>query len=306
MKNKVFLILFILFFGLVVAGTTNAADPQKLSQNKTLSAKKQSQILNINVPFTKNQGQTNKKIKYYAQTFYGTSYVTSQGIIHQIKGSNGTITTITEQFLDNKRRPIQINPRGENKNTAKINYIQGNDPTHWKQNIPTYNIINLGELWSGITVKLKAHGNNVEKLFYVSPGADPTQIQVQITGADKLLATANGQLQLTKNKNKIELTKPTAIQDGKKIAAKYKIKGNTYSFKLGKYNHKKSLIIDPQIDYSTYLGGSNSDGGNGITVDNYGCAYITGITFSNDFPTKNPYQPTYRILEMIFMVVMSS
>jgi hypothetical protein len=41
--------------------------------------------------------------------------------------------------------------------------------------------------------------------------------------------------------------------------------------------------------YSTYLGGSGSDGGYGIAVDNSGYSYITGYTYSADFPTKNGY-----------------
>jgi photosystem II stability/assembly factor-like uncharacterized protein len=43
--------------------------------------------------------------------------------------------------------------------------------------------------------------------------------------------------------------------------------------------------------YSTYLGGSNQDGGSGIAVDALGRAYVGGFTISGDFPTANALQP---------------
>jgi uncharacterized repeat protein (TIGR02543 family) len=45
--------------------------------------------------------------------------------------------------------------------------------------------------------------------------------------------------------------------------------------------------------YSTYLGGSDGDWGQGIAVDSSGSAYITGFTWSTNFPTVNPIQGTF-------------
>lgn len=42
--------------------------------------------------------------------------------------------------------------------------------------------------------------------------------------------------------------------------------------------------------YATYLGGSNSDGGSAVAVNAAGEAYVTGCTFSNNFPIVNPLQ----------------
>ena len=42
--------------------------------------------------------------------------------------------------------------------------------------------------------------------------------------------------------------------------------------------------------YSTYLGGSVQDIGNGIAVDSAGSAYVTGTATSSDFPTASPFQ----------------
>jgi hypothetical protein len=55
-----------------------------------------------------------------------------------------------------------------------------------------------------------------------------------------------------------------------------------------KLNSEGSALV-----YSTYLGGSGSDGGSGIVVDSAGSVYVTGSTTSNDFPvTPGAFQTT--------------
>jgi hypothetical protein len=59
------------------------------------------------------------------------------------------------------------------------------------------------------------------------------------------------------------------------------------------YDASRPLVIDPVLSYSTYLGGSDDDSGNGIAVDADGNAYVVGDTMSVDFPTANPLQPGF-------------
>jgi YD repeat-containing protein len=47
------------------------------------------------------------------------------------------------------------------------------------------------------------------------------------------------------------------------------------------------------LSYSTYLGGSSDDEGNGVAVDNSGCVYVTGYTKSTNFSTANAYDSSY-------------
>jgi hypothetical protein len=49
-----------------------------------------------------------------------------------------------------------------------------------------------------------------------------------------------------------------------------------------------------QAVYSTYLGGNGVDVGYGIAVDGSGNAYVTGDTYSSDFPTVNALYPNLR------------
>jgi hypothetical protein len=56
---------------------------------------------------------------------------------------------------------------------------------------------------------------------------------------------------------------------------------------LAKFDSTGSALV-----YSTYLGGSGFDEGLAVAADNFGNAYVTGLSDSTDFPTMNPLQPT--------------
>ncbi len=62
--------------------------------------------------------------------------------------------------------------------------------------------------------------------------------------------------------------------------------GGAYDAFVAQFNPSGSALV-----YSTYLGGSEDDIGLGLAVDSSGNAYITGVTGSTNFPTKNPLQP---------------
>ena len=65
-------------------------------------------------------------------------------------------------------------------------------------------------------------------------------------------------------------------------------------FALAGYDTTLPLVIDPVITYSTYLGGSGDDEPIWSDIDQAGNFYVTGITFSPDFPTtRGAFQPTF-------------
>ena len=48
-----------------------------------------------------------------------------------------------------------------------------------------------------------------------------------------------------------------------------------------------------RLIYSTYLGGSGDDRGNGIALDSSGNAYVAGMAWTSNFPTTAAAQPTW-------------
>ncbi|MEO0219967.1 MAG: SBBP repeat-containing protein, partial [candidate division WOR-3 bacterium] len=67
------------------------------------------------------------------------------------------------------------------------------------------------------------------------------------------------------------------------------IDNNLIAFDISNYDKDKSLLIDPHtLIWSTYYGGSDDDYGLSITTDGQGNVFVTGETYSTDFPTYNP------------------
>jgi hypothetical protein len=60
------------------------------------------------------------------------------------------------------------------------------------------------------------------------------------------------------------------------------------------------------VVYATYLGGSGTDSPGGIAVDGGGNVYITGQTFSNDFPTLNAFQPTIAVAPDAYITALNA
>ena len=65
----------------------------------------------------------------------------------------------------------------------------------------------------------------------------------------------------------------------------------TIGVRVGTYDRRFPLIIDPTLSYATYLGGVNQERGNGVAVDPVGNVIVAGVTYSPDFPVVNPVQP---------------
>ncbi len=188
---------------------------------------------------------------------------------------------------------------GEQPAVTTVNYFTGNDQSKWKTNVPTYNMVNLGEVYKGIELSLKAYSDNVEKLFCVKPGASPEFIKVQIDGGKSLRVNQEGQLEVDTELGLVKFTRPIAYQEiaGKRIGVdvEYRLSNpksaiqnpkSEYGFTVASYDKTKDLIIDPLLA-STCLGETVSDGGYSLTLDTSGNVYVTGYANSSDFPTTS-------------------
>src|SRR5260370_15880930 len=108
---------------------------------------------------------------------------------------------------------------------------------------------------------------------------------MKVDGARKMRLNSHGELVVSVARGEVELQKPVVYQNVKgerrKIAGEYAIDRNRrVTFAVGSYDRGEPLILDPVLNYSTYLGGSARGLGFSIAVDGTGNAFIASETFS--------------------------
>jgi hypothetical protein len=260
-------------------------------------------LAGVSVPFIANAGQTDAAVAFYASTFAGRVFVTRDGrIVYSLPGQSAGPKgepqgrpgkaasagwSLTEAPVGTtggtRPRPVAQKPA-----LTQVSYFLGSDPSAWTSGIATYEEVTLGQVWPGVTLSLRAHGKNVEKIFTVQPGADPSRIRMRMTGARSLGPGRIGDLVAATGVGDVALTRPVAFQerDGARraIAVAYETHGDTYGFRLGAYDSDLPLVIDPLLQ-ATYLGGSGSEVAQALAIHpTSGDVYVVGSTTSTNFP----------------------
>jgi hypothetical protein len=195
--------------------------------------------------------------------------------------------------------------RGQDEMEGKVNYLLGRDPSKWRRNVPLYAKVWAENIYPSIDMVYYGKAfdgaqsqNRLEFDFVVNPGGSPRDIRLKFMGEGSRKLDGKGNLVIAAGKEKVIFRAPSAYQQveggPRKVESRYVfLKKGEVGFEVGNYATDRPLIIDPVLDYSTYLGGVDSDFSLGITVDTLGNAYLTGATRSTNFPaTAGAYQTT--------------
>ncbi len=270
--------------------------------------------------FVPNAGQTDPAVRFQVRGMGGTIFFTESEVVLALpQGSEQPnrpdplarldplapledsaprpVSVVRMQFVDANPAPAIA---GAAQLPGIVNYFIGNDPAQWRTNLPTYAGIVYEGIYDGIDLRYDGAEGQLKGTYVVAPGADPAQIAWRYAGAEGVsvdVQTGDLRIQLPDGATLSEQA-PVAWQtvDGERVtvSAGYAVGSDgLVSFALGSYDPAHPLVIDPTLVYSTYLGGSGDDWGEGIAVDSEGNAYVTGYTTSTNFPTRSPLQPTF-------------
>jgi len=250
--------------------------------------------------FVANEGQTSAAVAYYASTASGTTFVTRRGeLVYRLtraapgaeRRADGRGWSLTETFVDGRARP-SARDRGDGRVSSFVGRAE-----RWRADLPTWDAVDLGDVWPGVAVSVRASAGSVEKVFTVRPGASVDRIRVRVAGARAITLDARGALVAHTGVGPVAFTPPIAYQerDGeqREVAVAYRPRGREYGFSVAAYDRGRPLVIDPLLQ-ATYLGGSGAEGATAMAfAPGTGDVYVTGQTFSTNFPgTAGGAQPS--------------
>jgi hypothetical protein len=238
---------------------------------------------NLPLGFEQNRGQAHPDVRYLARARGYNLFLTDRQMVMVLAtgrvlrfGLGGGAASPRLRALD--QLPGATNYLGQSGR-------QGGRVT----GVPTFGRISYQEVYPGIDQVFYSREGQLEYDLLVAPGADPGRIRLRLEGADRIESGAGGDLVMQVDQHELRLRRPVAWQeiDGRRVPVDCRYLddgGEGIGLKLGDYDPRHRLIIDPVIQYATYVGGSAGDAVLDLAVDGAGQAYLTGWTLSVDYP----------------------
>ncbi len=291
-------VALVAFLALMAAGTGQEPTTSAIeSQRGTIDLQR---VTSLRLPFIANEGQiADPAVRFYAQTFAGVVYVTSDGeLVYALpkrdsRGRDGgdAVSLAWSAGCVLRERLVgagPVSPKGEVSVATRVSYLRGNDPARWRTGIAAYEVVSLGEVLPGVTMAVRAWAGSVEKTITIWPGGSIDDVRLTLDGALDLLVNGAGELEIETALGVVRFSRPLAYQEraGRReyVDVAYRVYGGDYGFEVASYDPTLPLVIDPLLA-STYLGGGSSEAAYALDVDAQGNIYVAGATSSITFPT---------------------
>ena len=248
-------------------------------------------LRDVELAFEANAGQFDPRARFLVRTPGKRIFVVDAGMVLVLDRSSDPLDAQVVARIRFDGASLDARLEGLDRIAAITNYFETNRTI---TNVPNFARVRQTGVYPGIDVVYYGNQGRVEYDFVVAPGADPEQIALRLSGFDSIRQHDDGGIVLSTIAGELVMKPPVAYQESgtgrTEVPARYALSGNEVRFEIAQYDRSRSLIIDPLLTYSSFVGGSSNDFANGIALDSAGNIYITGQTFSTDFPAVGAFQ----------------
>ncbi len=276
------------------------------SAGASLAGEAQQALAGLPLRFIPNAGQTDPAVQYIVHTGGQTIFFTPEEIVFRMisgaASAQAAPGTIPEPGNGRaaERSVVRLRFEGACAHPAiearqplpgKVDFFLGNDPAQWQTNVSTFGEVVYRDVYPGVELTFRGVEGRLTYELNLAPGVDPSVIQMVFDGAEQISLREDGLLLLQTPGGEMTVQAPLIYQ---KVAGQRQIVHGGYelraqadswrvAFQVMAYDPAFPLVIDPELVFSSFLGGSQNDYGWDIAVDNAGNIYVTGDTVSSDF-----------------------
>ena len=192
-----------------------------------------------------------------------------------------------------------VTPQGSDPTGTVYSYLTGNDASRWVSRAAGYGTVVYHGLWDGVDLAYRTEGPRVKYEFTVHPGADPSSIGLGFEGTLGVTLDEKGDLVVRTGAGCVRDESPSSYQCGgdgtSTVESGFVMRGDgTVGFRVGPYDPSRTLVIDPRLIFSSYVGTASDEWVQDCAVDGAGDVYLMGATEGADFPTTTgAVDPTF-------------
>ncbi|MDX1437445.1 MAG: SBBP repeat-containing protein, partial [Anaerolineales bacterium] len=264
----------------------------------------------VALPFLQNIGQVHPDVRFYARTAGASLYLDSNGFFLGLASTEPSVSqsASTVDIIPLHIRYLELNPglrlEGQGPTGASMNEYLGSNRESWREGVPAFREVVYRQLYPGVDLSITGVRPfppglmGIKATYHLVPWADPDRIRWEYSAEWDFRETANGDLLLRylPRGSSVTLleTAPIAWQldrSGSRIEVPVEFRlhaDGTVGFDVGPYDRSLPLVIDPELEFSTFFGGSGTDEGFDVTVDGARNPIVVGATLSVDYPTDLP------------------
>ncbi len=235
--------------------------------------------------FVENRGQWPSDVRFLATSGGTAAAVEDRAIALHSELAPAVRLTIVYTRTDAR-------PAGVERRAARYNYFLGDDSSKWREGVPAFGGVVWRDLYDGIDMVVHRRGDRFEYDLVLAAGTQLDCVTVACEGATRLEISDDGALLLHTGSGFVRQTPPIAwevLPDGctREIECRFQILGPTaYGFDVAGRDGELSLVVDPGLEWSTFLGGRGGDFIGPVVParDASGDVFVGGTTKSPDFP----------------------
>ncbi|MEM6569478.1 MAG: hypothetical protein AAF957_13780 [Planctomycetota bacterium] len=190
-------------------------------------------------------------------------------------------------------------PRGEGLRPDTRSYFRGKDQSRWATDVRSFSSALYRDLAPGLDLRVREGLGRMEWDLLLDAGVSGEGLVLRCDGAEDIAVDDEGSLVIETEIGAIRMSLPTSwtvAEDGttEPVRATYvRIDEQRFRFEVAGRDRDEALVIDPGVEWASYLGGSELDVVLGTRQAANGDLVVTGFTRSPDFPTTaGAYQPS--------------